>query len=65
MLDLVIQSSAPAIGIFVGTMVGLMFRSPKKGDQGLLGGSKALTAVAAGGVALLVMMGINLMWGAA
>ncbi|TNF63342.1 MAG: hypothetical protein EP307_05245 [Rhodobacteraceae bacterium] len=60
MLDLVLSSSAPAIGVFVGVLVGLFMRKRSGRTEGLLKGSVVLTAAAAGLMSLAVMMTVNL-----
>jgi hypothetical protein len=60
MLQQLVQASAgPAIGIFVGCLIGLGLRKQKGKTEGLLGNSVLLTASAAGGASLIVMMAIN------
>ncbi|AWI83865.1 hypothetical protein CEW88_09350 [Alloyangia pacifica] len=54
--QLVLDSAGAAIGVFVGVLIGLGVRKRKGNTEGLLGGSVLLTASAAAGVALLVMM---------
>lgn len=60
MQDLVLSSSAPAIGVFVGVLVGLFMRKRSGKTEGLLKGSVVLTAAAAGLMSLAVMMTVNL-----
>ena len=54
--QLVLDSAGAAIGVFVGVLIGLGVRKRKGNTEGLLGGSVLLTASAAAGLALLVMM---------
>lgn len=61
MLGLVLQSSAPAIGVFIGVLIGLFFRKRSGRTEGLLKGSVVLTAAAAGMMSLAVMVTVNLM----
>ena len=63
MLGLVLQSSAPAIGVFIGVLIGLFVRKQSGKTEGLLKGSVLLTAGAAGLMSLAVMVTINLMMG--
>lgn len=60
---LAVQSAGPAIGIFVGVLIGLGMRRRAGKTDGLLGNSVLLTSSAAGGAALLVMMVINALMG--
>ena len=54
--QLAIQSLGTGIGVFLGVLIGLGIRKRKGKTEGLLGGSVLLTASAAGGLAMLVMM---------
>lgn len=56
---LVQQSAGAAIGIFIGCLIGLSLRKRSGKTTGLLGGSVFVTASAAGGAALMVMMVVN------
>mgnify|MGYP000527769860 CR=1 FL=1 len=60
---LAVQSAGPAIGVFLGVLVGLGLRRRAGKTDGLLGNSVLLTASAAGGAALLVMMVIRALIG--
>ena len=60
MLGLVLQSSAPAVGVFIGVLVGLYARKRSGKTEGLLKGSVILTAEAAGLLSLAVMGTLNL-----
>ncbi len=53
---LVLKSAGVGIGVFVGTMIGLGLRRSKGKTEGLLAGSVPLTALAAGLLAMAVMM---------
>ncbi|EEX15052.1 MAG: hypothetical protein ACX93U_02305 [Salipiger thiooxidans] len=57
--QLALQSSGAGIGVFLGLLIGLSLRKRKGKTEGLLGGSILLTASAAGGLALVVMMAVN------
>ena len=57
--ELVQQSAGVGIGVFLGTLIGLFVRKRSGKTEGLLGGSVFITASAAGGAALLVMMAIR------
>lgn len=57
--DLVAQSAGVGIGIFLGTLIGLFARKRSGKTDGMLNGSVFLTASAAGGATLLMMMAIN------
>ena len=59
-MHLVLQSSAPAIGVFAGVLIGLYMRKRSGKTEGLLKGSVVLTAAAAGLMSLAVMMTVNL-----
>ncbi len=62
---LVSQCLGAALGVFIGVFLGLSIRKRRQGTaEGLLNGSVLLTASAAGGLALLVMMLINYLTGA-
>ncbi|WP_299280763.1 hypothetical protein [uncultured Tateyamaria sp.] len=55
--ELVQQSAGAAVGVFIGTLIGLYMRKRKgKTSTGLLGGSPFIIASAAAGAALLAMM---------
>ena len=54
--QLALQSSGAAIGVFIGVLLGMILRKRKGKTEGLLGGSILLTASAAAGLALIVMM---------
>lgn len=56
---LAVQSAAPALGVFIGALIGLSLRRRSGKTGGLLAGSVFLSASAAGGLALLVMMAVN------
>ncbi|MFY9209904.1 MAG: hypothetical protein WAO69_02130 [Aestuariivita sp.] len=63
---LALQSAGPAIGAFIGVLLGLGFRKRRRGGGGgLLDQSIVLTAGAAGGAALIVTMMINAFMGGA
>ncbi|MCA0848119.1 hypothetical protein [Salipiger thiooxidans] len=57
--QLALQSSGAGIGVFLGLLIGLSLRKRNGKTEGLLGGSILLTASAAGGLALVVMMAVN------
>ena len=48
--------SAAFNGVFIGVLLGMTLRKRKGKTEGLLGGSILLTASAAAGLALIVMM---------
>ncbi len=54
--QLVLDSAGAAIGIFLGVLIGLGMRKRKGNTEGLLANSVMLTASAAAGLALIVMM---------
>ncbi|MCA0960640.1 hypothetical protein [Salipiger bermudensis] len=54
--QLAIDSLGAGIGVFLGVLIGLGIRRRKGKTEGLLGGSVLLTASAAAGLAMLVMM---------
>ncbi|WP_417722981.1 hypothetical protein [Salipiger sp.] len=58
-LQLAMQSAGAGIGVFLGTVIGLSMRRDKSRTSGLLGGSVVLTALAAGLLAMAVMMVIK------
>ena len=63
MIQELVQSSAgAAVGIFIGCLLGLGMRKRAGKSEGLLGNSVFLTASAAGGASLLVMMAVNYFW---
>lgn len=53
---LVMKSAGAAVGVFLGTFIGFVIRARKGKTEGMIGGSVTLTALAAAGLALLVMM---------
>jgi len=57
--QLALQSAGAGVGVFLGLLIGLSLRKRKGRTEGLLGNSVILTASAAGGLALVVMMAIN------
>lgn len=57
--QLAIQSLGTGIGVFIGVLIGLGIRKRKGKTEGLLGGSVLLTASAAAGLAMLVMMAMK------
>ncbi|MCE8008242.1 hypothetical protein [Aestuariivita sp.] len=59
MQQLVLQSLAPALGVFIGALIGFSVRRRRGKTGGLIEQSVFLTASAAGGAALLVAMGYN------
>lgn len=64
MILLLMQSAGAGIGVFAGTLIGLSIRKRNGKTAGLLAGSVLLTAVAAGLLALAVMMTVKAMTGA-
>ncbi|MBE9635350.1 hypothetical protein [Salipiger mangrovisoli] len=54
--QLVMDSAGAAVGVFLGVLIGLGMRKRKGNTEGLLADSVLLTASAAAGLALLVMM---------
>ena len=63
MLTLLVQSAGAGLGVFAGTLIGLSIRKRGGKTQGLLAGSVVLTAIAAGLLALVVMMLVKAMTG--
>ncbi|WP_254449072.1 hypothetical protein [Thalassococcus sp. S3] len=64
MQQLVLQSMAPALGVFIGALIGFSLRRRRGKTEGLMQDSVFLTASAAGGAALLVAMAYNYLFGA-
>ena len=58
---LFLKSAGVGVGIFLGTLLGLGFRSRSGKTEGLLGGSVVLTALVVGLAALLAMMFVTWM----
>ncbi|ANT59413.1 MULTISPECIES: hypothetical protein [Roseobacteraceae] len=54
--QLVLESAGAAIGVFLGVLIGLGVRKRKGNTEGLMANSVLLTASAAAGLALIVMM---------
>ncbi|WP_226621143.1 hypothetical protein [Alloyangia pacifica] len=54
--QLVMDSAGAAVGVFLGVLIGLGMRKRKGNTEGLLADSVLLTASAAAGLALVVMM---------
>ncbi|QFS82801.1 hypothetical protein FIU97_08310 [Roseivivax sp. THAF40] len=59
LIYLVMKSAGAGIGVFLGTFVGFVIRARKGKTDGMIRGSATLTALAAGGAALLIMMVVN------
>ncbi|MHA6323600.1 hypothetical protein [Roseivivax sp. CAU 1753] len=53
---LVAKSAGAAIGVFIGAFVGFVIKARRGRTDGLIRGSATLTALAAGLLALVVMM---------
>jgi hypothetical protein len=62
---LAVQSLGPALGAFLGVLIGLGLRRRSGKTGGVMGGSIFLTASAAGGIALIVTMAITYATGGA
>ncbi|MCA0919835.1 hypothetical protein [Pseudooceanicola nanhaiensis] len=58
-VSLAMQSLGVGIGVFVGILIGLGMRKRKGNVEGLLAGSVVLTALAAGALAMAVMMALK------
>ncbi|KMK67630.1 hypothetical protein [Puniceibacterium sp. IMCC21224] len=56
LMYLLVKSAGVGVGVFVGTLIGMSIRRRSGKTEGLLNGSVFLTALAAGGLALLAMM---------
>lgn len=61
--QLVLDSAGAAIGVFLGVLIGLGMRKRRGNTEGLLANSVLLTASAAAGLALLVMMAFRYFMG--
>ncbi|MWD27813.1 hypothetical protein E0K89_010030 [Aquicoccus sp. SCR17] len=57
--QLALQSLGVGLGVFAGVLIGLGVRKRNGNGEGLLAGSVLLTASAAGGLAMLVMMAMK------
>ncbi|EIE51411.1 hypothetical protein [Salipiger aestuarii] len=57
--QLAMQSLGAGVGVFLGVLIGLGIRKRKGNTEGLLGGSVILTASAAAGLAMVVMMAMK------
>ncbi|MCR8546966.1 hypothetical protein M4578_03930 [Salipiger sp. P9] len=57
--QLAIQSLGAGVGVFIGVLIGLSIRKRKGRTDGLLGGSVFVTASAAAGLAMIVMMAMK------
>lgn len=61
--ELAAQSAGVGVGVFLGTLIGLGLRKRKGTTEGLLAGSVFLTASAAAGLGMIVMMAFKHFFG--
>ncbi|APZ51339.1 hypothetical protein [Salipiger abyssi] len=57
--QLALQSLGTGVGVFIGVLIGLGMRKRKGKTDGLLAGSVFVTASAAAGLAMIVMMAMK------
>ncbi len=56
---LVMKSAGAGLGVFLGAFVGFVIKARKGNTSGMIRGSATLTALAAGALALVIMMVVN------